>query len=191
MPEQETIQRAHEQARKGKAPSAQAVTRGKARLHSQPGKNPHKTSRKRSRAVEEAVQKEGRTSGSPRTLSRNARSSARRRARKERSVAGKKGAKTRASRARRNQIGHGGGSKRRLWVRKVNTESTFPLKGVFKKDATTIARVMATRKTSPKGIGSAIRMIQYFINRGGKNLSLSPKRVLQQAERILQRKRSG
>ena len=59
MPEQETIQRAHEQARKGKAPSAQAVTRGKARLHSQPGKNPHKTSRKRSRAVEEAVQKEG------------------------------------------------------------------------------------------------------------------------------------
>jgi hypothetical protein len=177
--------------RKKVKPSAQAMTRRKATLDSERGKDPRKTSKKRSRAVEVAPQKEGRMYRSPRTLSRNARSSARRRARKERSVAGKKGAKTRASRARRNQIGHGGGSKRRLWVRKVNTESTFPPKGVFKKDTTTIARVMATRKTSPKGIGSAIRMIQYFINRGGKNLSLSRKRVLQQAERILQRKRSG
>jgi tRNA(adenine34) deaminase len=73
----------------------------------------------------------------------------------------------------------------------VNTESTFPPEGVFKKDARAIARVMATRKTSPKGIGSAIRMIQYFINRGGKNLSLSRKRTLEQAKRILQRKRSA
>lgn len=80
--------------------------------------------------------------------------------------------------------------KRKLWVRKVKTESTFPPEGVFKEDAKTIARVMAARRTSPKGIGSAIRMIQYFINRGGKNLSTSRKKVLEQAKRILQRKRA-
>lgn len=81
-------------------------------------------------------------------------------------------------------------AKRKLWVRKVNTESTFPPEGVFKQDAKTIARAMATRQTSPKGIGSAIRMIQYFINRAGKNLSTSRKRVLEQAKSILQRKRA-
>ncbi|HTW89285.1 MAG TPA: DUF3175 domain-containing protein [Candidatus Binataceae bacterium] len=81
--------------------------------------------------------------------------------------------------------------KRKLWVRKVQTESTFPPAGVFKKDAKTIARVMATRRTSPKGIGSAIRMIQYFINRGGKILSTSRKKTLEQAKRILQRKRAN
>jgi hypothetical protein len=173
------------------APRTSAVSRRKARLDSRRGKHPHKTSRKRSRAVEGALQKEDHASGSPRALSRHARSSARSRTRKERSVAAKKGAKPRASRARRSQVGQGGAQKPRLWVRKVNTESTFPPEGVFKKDAKTIASVIATRKTSPKGIGSAIRMIQYFINRGGKNLSPSRKRVLEQPKRILQRRRSA
>ena len=134
------------------APSARtsAVSRRKARLDSRRGKHPHKTSRKRSRAVEGALQKEDHASGSPRALSRHARSSARSRTRKERSVAAKKGAKTRASRARRTQVGQGGAQKPRLWVRKVSTESTCPPEGVFKKDAKTIASVMATRKTSPK-----------------------------------------
>jgi hypothetical protein len=30
---------------------------------------------------------------------------------------------------------------------------------------------MARPDVSPKGLGAAVRMIQYFINRGGKNLS--------------------
>jgi tRNA(adenine34) deaminase len=62
---------------------------------------------------------------------------------------------------------------------------------VFTKDAKTIARVMAARTTSPKGIGSAIRMIQYFINRAGKRLSPSRKKVLEQAKRVLQQKRKA
>jgi hypothetical protein len=41
---------------------------------------------------------------------------------------------------------------------------------------------------SPKGLGSGIRMIQYFINRGGKNLSAARRRELERAKRILQRK---
>jgi tRNA(adenine34) deaminase len=72
------------------------------------------------------------------------------------------------------------------WVRNVKTVSTDPPEGLFTKDAQTIARVMATKKVSPKGIGSGIRMIQYFINRGGKNLAPERKRELEKAKLILQ-----
>jgi hypothetical protein len=37
------------------------------------------------------------------------------------------------------------------WVRGVKTVSTFPPTGLFTKDAKTIARVMASKKVSPKG----------------------------------------
>jgi hypothetical protein len=75
---------------------------------------------------------------------------------------------------------------KKRWVRKVSTESTFPKKGIFTKDAETIARHMASKKVSPKGVGSGIRMIQYFINRAGKDLPASRKRELEKAKRILQ-----
>jgi hypothetical protein len=71
-------------------------------------------------------------------------------------------------------------------VRSVKTESTFPAKDLFTKNAQTIARAMASKKVSPKGIGSGIRMIQYFINRGGENLSASRRRTLERAKRLLQ-----
>jgi hypothetical protein len=72
------------------------------------------------------------------------------------------------------------------WVRRVTTVSTFPPEGLFTKDAETIARGMASRKVSPKGIASGIRMIQYFINRGGRGLSATRKRELEKAKHILQ-----
>ena len=62
-------------------------------------------------------------------------------------------------------------AKTKRWVRKVKTVSTAPPKDLFTKDAQTIARTMAKKDVSPKGTGSGIRMLQYFINRGGKNLS--------------------
>ena len=85
------------------------------------------------------------------------------------------------------------GKSKKRWVRKVTTESTFPKKGIFTKDAETIARHMASKKVSPKGIGSGIRMIQYFINRAGKDLPASRKHELEKAKRILQsqKKRSA
>jgi Protein of unknown function (DUF3175) len=76
----------------------------------------------------------------------------------------------------------------RRWVRGVKTVSTFPPEGLFAKDARTIARVMATKKVSPKGIGSGIRMVQFFINRAGKNLSPEQRRELEKAKEILQEK---
>jgi hypothetical protein len=74
------------------------------------------------------------------------------------------------------------------WVHKVKTVSTFPPKSLFTKDAETIAKGMASKKVSPKGIGSGIRMVQYFINRAGKNLPAKQKRNLEKAKRILQEK---
>ena len=74
------------------------------------------------------------------------------------------------------------------WVQNVTSVSTFPPKDVFTKDAETIARTMASKKVSPKGIGSGIRMIQYFINRGGKNLSATRRNELEKAKRILHEK---
>src|SRR5206468_3133589 len=75
------------------------------------------------------------------------------------------------------------------WVGDVKTVSTFPPEGTFTKDAESIARIMASKKVSPQGVGSGIRMIQYFINRGGKGLSAARRRELEKAKRILQEKR--
>jgi tRNA(adenine34) deaminase len=77
------------------------------------------------------------------------------------------------------------------WSSKVQTVSTYPPKDLYTKDATTIARVMATKKVSPKGLGSAIRMVQFYINRAGKNLSAMRLRELEKAKRLLQEKRDG
>jgi tRNA(adenine34) deaminase len=78
----------------------------------------------------------------------------------------------------------------RRWVRNVKTVSTFPPAGLFAEDAETIARVMATKKVSPKGIGSGIRMLQFFINRAGRNLPTRRRRELERAKRILQARRA-
>jgi hypothetical protein len=78
--------------------------------------------------------------------------------------------------------------KRRRWVRGVTTNSTHPPPGTFSGSAETIARTMARRDVSPGGPGSGIRMIQYFINRGGRKLSGGRRAELERAKRILQRR---
>jgi hypothetical protein len=82
-------------------------------------------------------------------------------------------------------------TKTKKWVRKVKTVSTAPPEDLFTKDAQTIARTMAKKSVSPKGIGSGIRMIQYFINRGGKNLPVTRKRELERAKRLLQKRKKA
>ena len=72
------------------------------------------------------------------------------------------------------------------WIHNVKTVSTFPPAGLFAKDARTIAKAMASKKVSPKGLGSGIRMIQFFMNRAGKSLPQARKRALEQAKKILQ-----
>lgn len=80
---------------------------------------------------------------------------------------------------------------KKRWMQDVKTVSTYPPQGLFTKDAETIVRTMASRKVSPKGIRSAISMIQYFINRAGMNLPPSRRRELERAKKILQEKQRG
>jgi len=76
------------------------------------------------------------------------------------------------------------------WVREVKTISTYPPEGLFTKDPKTIARVMASKRISLKGIGSAIRMVQFFINRAGRNLPVERRRALEKAKEMLQARRA-
>jgi tRNA(adenine34) deaminase len=71
------------------------------------------------------------------------------------------------------------------WSGKVKTVSTFPPEGLFTKDPETIARSLASKKVSPKGPGSGMRMLSFFINRAGKNLSASWKAEIQKAKVLL------
>jgi hypothetical protein len=81
---------------------------------------------------------------------------------------------------------HKAASKRR-WSAKVTAESdaTHPPEDLFKKDAATIARTLASKKVSPKGVGSGMRMLTFYINRAGKNLSASRKSELNKAKELL------
>lgn len=78
--------------------------------------------------------------------------------------------------------------KGRNWIKRVNTVSTYPPPGTFAKPAGEVARIMARKDVSPKGLGSAIKMVQYFINRSGKGLPAARREELEKAKRILQRR---
>jgi tRNA(adenine34) deaminase len=71
------------------------------------------------------------------------------------------------------------------WVATVKTDSTHPPEGLFTKDASTIARTLASKRVSPKGPASGLRMLTYFINRGGKGLSSSRRAELKKAKSLL------
>lgn len=77
---------------------------------------------------------------------------------------------------------------KKRWSANVKTVSTFPPPGTFKKNADEVARIMASKRVSPKGIGSGIKMIQFYINRAGKNLPEQRERELKKAIAILQEK---
>src|SRR5262245_13184136 len=74
----------------------------------------------------------------------------------------------------------------RRWTGDVKTVSTRPPAGLSTKDGETSARVMARKTVSPKGIGSGIRMIQFFVNRAGKGLPAERRKEVEKARTILQ-----
>lgn len=77
------------------------------------------------------------------------------------------------------------------WIAKVTTDSTHPPPGLFKKSASTIAKVLASKKVSPKGPGSGMRMLTYFINRAGRKLSASRRAELERAKALLAKQIRG
>jgi Protein of unknown function (DUF3175) len=84
---------------------------------------------------------------------------------------------------------HSKGTTRR-WSAEVTatSDATHPPEGLFKKDAATIARTLASKKVSPKGPASGMRMLTFYINRAGHNLSASRLRELEKAKQLLHRR---
>ncbi|HEY6447970.1 MAG TPA: DUF3175 domain-containing protein [Acidobacteriaceae bacterium] len=74
---------------------------------------------------------------------------------------------------------------RKRWVRTVTTDSTHPPKDLFTKSAPVIARSLASKRVSPKGPASGMRMLIYFINRAGKGLSATRRKELERAKELL------
>jgi tRNA(adenine34) deaminase len=79
-------------------------------------------------------------------------------------------------------------SKKKRWVARVQTDSTHPPEGLFTKNASTIARTLASKKVSPKGVESGMRMLTYFINRAGRGLSSTRREELQKAKALLSKR---
>lgn len=73
------------------------------------------------------------------------------------------------------------------WSARVATASTFPPPGLFRADAATIAATMARPEVSPGGLGAAIRMVTFFINRAGRALPADRRRTLEAARELLRR----
>ena len=77
---------------------------------------------------------------------------------------------------------------KRRWVKDVKTDSTHPPEGLFTKSPEEIARSLASKRVSPKGPGSGMRMLTYFINRAGKGLSATRRAKLERAKMLLSEK---
>jgi tRNA(adenine34) deaminase len=71
------------------------------------------------------------------------------------------------------------------WSAKVNTDSTHPDEGLFNQSASSIAKALASKKVSPKGPASGMRMLNFYINRAGKNLPESRHAELEKAKTLL------
>jgi tRNA(adenine34) deaminase len=78
--------------------------------------------------------------------------------------------------------------KRNRWVARVKTDSTHPPAGLFSKKAATIARTLASKRVSPKGPGSGMHMLTYFINRAGRGLSATRRAELEKAKALLSKR---
>lgn len=76
----------------------------------------------------------------------------------------------------------------RRWSAKVKTDSTKPAPGLFKKSGKAIAEGLAKKSVSPEGPGQAMRMLNFYENRGGHNLSGERIGALEQAKRLLHKK---
>jgi hypothetical protein len=122
------------------------------------------------------------------TTARTSRTGAKRTASKRASTKRTRSTKqstTRTTRTTARGASHRSTHGKRKWSAGVNTESTYPEDGLFKKDAATIARSLASRKVSPKGPSSGMRMLTFYVNRAGKNLPQGRLKVLDRAKELL------
>ena len=88
----------------------------------------------------------------------------------------------------KQEVSHKNSHGTRKWSAGVTTDSTHPQAGLFNKDARTIARELASKRVSPKGPSSGMRMLTFYINRAGKNLPAKRLKVLEEAKELLHKK---
>jgi tRNA(adenine34) deaminase len=74
---------------------------------------------------------------------------------------------------------------KKKWSAEVTTDSTHPDEGLFNQSAATIAKALASKNVSPKGPASGMRMLNFYINRAGKNLSAPRHAELEKAKALL------
>jgi tRNA(adenine34) deaminase len=81
------------------------------------------------------------------------------------------------------------------WSAKVHSDSTHPEEGLFNKSASEVAKALASKRVSPKGPASGMRMLNFYINRAGKNLSKERHAELEKAKEklsnIIAKQKSG
>jgi Protein of unknown function (DUF3175) len=119
------------------------------------------------------------------TTARTSRTGTKRTGTKRASTKRARSTTTRSTRTAARGASHRSTHGKRKWSAGVNTESTYPEDGLFKKDAATIARSLASKKVSPKGPSSGMRMLTFYVNRAGKNLPQSRLKVLDRAKELL------
>jgi len=74
---------------------------------------------------------------------------------------------------------------RKKWSAKVDTDSTHPDEGLFNESASAIAKALASKKVSPKGPASGMRMLNFYMNRAGNNLSQERRAEVEKAKTLL------
>ena len=71
------------------------------------------------------------------------------------------------------------------WSASVTSDSTHPEEGLFNQDAKTIADHLASKQVSPKGPSQGMQMLNFYINRAGRNLSVERHKTLEHAKELL------
>lgn len=70
---------------------------------------------------------------------------------------------------------------------KNEKDATFFPEGTMSKSASHIVKIAKNKRYAPKGIGSAIRYLTYFLNRGGKGLDKTQRKNIEKARMTLQK----
>lgn len=77
---------------------------------------------------------------------------------------------------------------RNFFTGKMEDDATFFPEGTMSKSTKEIVRVASSKKYAPKGLGSAIQYLTYYLNRAGKGLDADQRKRIERAREILQKK---
>ena len=74
---------------------------------------------------------------------------------------------------------------------RLKTQAVRYPKGTMAMSTAKIVRVSSDRRYAPKGLGSAIKWLTYYLNRAGKSLPADQKKRIEEARDQLQKKNNS